>query len=189
MKKHCPVCKKEKDITLFRKRSKSKTGYDYICKVCHSEKQKERWHSKSNKEKTAISKQLYKKHRLKLATATLEEQISYWASKILSRHQCLTTKASKKSSERFKTRENLSKGFLVMKAKEALQIFPYLSFFNTRGDGNEMAYASLDRIDSNKPYSEENVRVIPLWLNSAKLNGEQSTLDSYIKEYHERFLK
>ena len=36
MKKVCPKCSEEKDLTLFRKQNTNKSGYANICKRCHS---------------------------------------------------------------------------------------------------------------------------------------------------------
>jgi hypothetical protein len=68
-------------------------------------------------------------------------------------------------------RKDISFDFLYNKCIESMKLFPYMTFKNIIEDGGRKAfYASVDRIDSSKIYSEDNIVVIPLWLNSAKLD-------------------
>lgn len=189
MNKFCPVCKISKAIDLFRKRSKSKTGYDYICKECHSKKQKNRWRLKSFEEKKSLNKKYYTSHRSKLKNLSLGKLINRWAQLILNRKYTCGNRTSSVSKNRFVSRQSISKKILISKAIKGLKLFPYMSFLNFRGDGNEMCYASLDRIDSNLPYSNNNIQIIPYWLNSAKLNGSIGKLHELIRDYYLRFIK
>lgn len=52
------------------------------------------------------------------------------------------------------------------------------------GGSNKGLNASLDRVDSSKDYSDiANLRVIPLWLNSAKLQMSDSELNNLMKHH------
>ena len=57
---------------------------------------------------------------------------------------------------------------LYKKAIKATDIFPYMTF--RIQDGPKAFLASIDRIDCSKGYTEKNVVVVPMWLNSAKLD-------------------
>lgn len=57
----------------------------------------------------------------------------------------------------------------------------------TRGKCARPNSASIDRIDSSKPYSDDNIQVIPLWLNMAKLNKSIDFLVPYLRDFSNRF--
>lgn len=69
---------------------------------------------------------------------------------------------------------------LIRLAKIAYEKFPYMQFaYKTK---LKLYTASVDRIDSNKPYTLDNIKVVPFWLNSAKLNGTFDELLGLIEQ-------
>jgi len=85
----------------------------------------------------------------------------------------IQTNTNRRTEGRFKERKGLDRKNLTNLCFVAKTIFPYITFNNNRKkDKTAHCWASLDRIDPNKPYTDDNVVVVPLWLNSAKLDSD-----------------
>ena len=69
MKFNCCKCKKEKDSSLFSKKTDSKRGFSYKCKDCHNTYVREIWYPK-NKEKQISSSSNWKKRNKAKVLAT-----------------------------------------------------------------------------------------------------------------------
>lgn len=84
-------------------------------------------------------------------------------------------------------RKHLTKDFLKEKALEGLKKFPYMKFVHiNKNKKNHSAHpfsASLDRINPNLGYQEDNIQVIPTWLNSAKLNCPVEILIPLLRDF------
>lgn len=87
-----------------------------------------------------------------------------------------------KKFKKFESRSTLSKEGLIIKCFEAFQKFPEINFCFSKND-NRSNMASLDKIDAHKPYSDDNVEVLPLWLNSAKLDSSKEELYKKIIDF------
>lgn len=90
-------------------------------------------------------------------------------------------------------RRHLSKSFLKEKAMEALEKFPYIRFLHKCpgvGQKNNSYHpfsASLDKIDPKLGYDEDNVQVIPMWLNEAKLNSSMEELIPLLRDFIDNY--
>ena len=80
------------------------------------------------------------------------------------------------SENRFKQRKDLDLENLKLLCYKARELFPYITFNNRRDGRNSQTWASIDRVDPTKPYSDDNIIVVPLWLNSAKLDSSYPEL-------------
>jgi hypothetical protein len=138
----------------YRKNNKEKRN-----KYCREFRQK---NLKKSREK---AREGYYKKKNRLNKLSNIESIPYWVTRIRSR---------------LKERQNLTKEHLVDLSKKGLNLYPYI-VFNSKG--KRAYFASLDRIDSNKGYIKKNVQVIPLWLNSAKLDLSEIELKKLMKGY------
>lgn len=148
----CRKCNEFKDLIFFSIHNGKRTN---VCKNCANLTKKNQREQKRSlfKESGDVN--------------DLQFFINWWASKT----------RGKGTLDKFRDRRNLSKDYLILLAEEGLRKFPYLDFANIT---NKIGYrASLDRIDPNKTYEEANVQVIPMWLNSAKIDLTE-------QEFHEK---
>lgn len=153
--KFCHKCKK---LVINNEMTKRGT----YCKKCHSNNEKERRSKMSSDEIKENSRKSYKKYRQKYAEITDEdEMIRLWVLKWRTAN----------GKTRHNGRKNISFDFLFLKCKQSLKVFPYMTFKNILEEGTKRAFfASVDRINPASEYSESNIVVVPLWLNSAKLD-------------------
>lgn len=138
------------------------------CKKCHSEEEKVRRSKKTKEELKSLSDTHYKTKLKKLSVLDeenpqdLEYAISRWC----------TVNINRNSEKRFKSRKDLNREQLKELCYKAKELFPYITFNNSRkGEYTSAFWASLDRVNPNKPYADDNIIVVPLWLNSAKLDS------------------
>ena len=173
----CFKCKEFKNKDFFQK---CKDGYKTICKKCHSESEINRLSKISREKKRETSVKEYNKIKEKRKKAALnelpiEESIKIWIDNVIKR---------KCSGGKFSSRKNLCRKNLMEKCLKAKELYPYIVFCYVEGLGLKRSMiASLDKIDSLKEYSDDNIQVIPLWLNSAKLDLNQDELDDLIISY------
>ena len=156
---YCSTCKEikqEHEMCFVKGKMRNK------CKSCHTRDNTINRAKKSDEHLKEVSKRTYRKRKERISSGfyTEDELIRIWCRKA-------RTKSGLKNS---RTRENLSVGVLYEKALIAKQMFPYITFNNSRLNNDHHNWASLDRIDSSKGYEDDNVIIVPLWLNSAKLN-------------------
>lgn len=152
-----------------------------ICKKCHCNNNKIWYKSLSKEDKSKRSKEYYKKRKEKIKNFTEDEKIIEWAKRFRNR-----SIIGLKRKDNFNSRKDLSIDLLVEKAKEGLNKFPYMTFLDSK---NKWATASVDRIDSSKEYSEDNIRVVPFWLNSAMLNLDDDKFHELITHYYINFIE
>lgn len=73
---------------------------------------------------------------------------------------------------------------VVALAIEAKKRFPYMVFRGVKFTDSKARYASIDRIDSSKDYSDiTNIQILPLWLNMAKADLSENELKVYMQHY------
>jgi hypothetical protein len=169
----CTICKQEKsknEMSIRDKNAKTDgTKYKNYCKKCASEITK-KWRSKKTPEELkGLNKRHYRKNKKRI-----QEDENYaircWV------HSC----KSRGNTSGFESRKDLCTEHLIELCHEALKKFPYLVFKQGK---EKWQTPSLDRIDSNLPYSNDNVRIIPLWLNSALLDMSDSKLHELMVDY------
>lgn len=166
----CSKCKKNKKLKeLCIVKGKARN----YCKVCHAKCERLRWNNLPFKEKQKRSKKYYKNRLAKEDKFSLDEHINNWCHKQINR----TTES------KFKDRKNLDKEVLKKLCYIAIKKFPYISFYNKRGYSKMALAASIDRINPNKGYTNNNIQILPLWLNSAKLDLTLKQLNKLIKQY------
>lgn len=167
--KICSTCKIEKELSEFGYDKRTKDNKRYQCKKCTRD-YNNNWIN-NNKEK--YKKTYYKNYSIHKDKARNDKDYSIkaWAMKWRSTRRKIKFMASRK---------NVSLDYLIELANKALLIFPYLQF--AFGNKNKAYTASVDRIDSKKPYSNDNIKIIPFWLNSAKLDLNEEEFKELIRK-------
>ena len=163
----CKVCG-ENQWNLLIKRGNDRRN---ICKRCHAYREHER-RTKAEianpnlvEERKQQSRDRYERKREQIKT-DLDARIRFWA------------KQNKNRSTH--NRKELSIEFVVEEAKKALEVFPYMKFLDR---DNLFDTASIDRIDSTKGYTDDNIRIVTYWLNSAKMNMSEEQLKERMQHY------
>lgn len=159
----CNRCQEEKTTEEMSVRSHAKKTYKKYCKKCASSITKE--YRKRNPRDTKKDYQVLK--------SKLQENTDYTI-----RYWCNSWKQRK--GDRFAGRKDIPLDTLVYMVKDAMVKFPYLSCCQNK---SLWQTPSVDRIDSSKPYSVDNIVVIPLWLNSAKLDMPIEKLHELMRDY------
>jgi hypothetical protein len=155
--KICQCCKREKDFICFHLDNSRKDGYHNVCKICRGEKDKKRRQTPSVKEKDRLSKINNKSKRL------------FYAAR---------GRALDKGLE-----FNISPEDIVIP-----DICPVLGIPIIRDAKSERVDGSptLDRIDSSKGYTKDNICVISNKANTIKSFGtiedHQKVID-YMKKF------
>jgi len=177
----CIRCQEEKEEELFAKMKRNKNGRASFCKRCAASSQQKKIKNydeiklKAFKEKSAKYKKVWhEKRQLSLINneVSIDDRIELWAVRRIS--------APNKS----KGRRLLDKELLIEKAKEFLKIFPYMVFINKRGGKTPILFAaSVDRVDNELDYTNENSIIVPFWLNLAKGMGTYEELLTCIKDF------
>lgn len=153
------------------------------CKECNRKKSKDHYQNlnkeEKEKKKTYFKKNYYRSKE-RLNSLSLDEQIIRWCKHSVSRSAYFDTKQKSLNSRKDLNIEELKK-----LCYEGLEKYPYMTFLNLKSEKNNILnWASLDRIDSSKDYSDiNNLQIIPLWLNSAKLNQSEEELQIKIIHY------
>lgn len=146
------------------------------------EKERREGFSESHKEDLRLRGNIdyYKrKEKRKSGDFSLDEIINHWCNRTL----------SKQGLKSNRTRCAVSKDLLKTLCHRSIEHFPYITFNNFTGVGGKWHWASIDRIDSTKGYTDDNIVVIPLWLNSAKLDTTFNNLLDLIKDLPEEYLR
>jgi hypothetical protein len=164
---NCSRCQEEKTQDEMSVRSRSKKTYKKYCKKCAALMTKE--YIKRNPRDTKKDYQVLK--------SKLQENTDYTI-----RYWCSSWKQRK--GDRFAGRKEIPLDTLVYMVKDAMVKFPYLSCCQNKPLWQT---PSVDRIDSSKPYSVDNIIVIPLWLNSAKLDMSLDKIHELMKDYIHSF--
>lgn len=148
-----------------------KKGYRNYCKKCATAKEKTRKQNFSEEKKKKLSK-IYYKTQLNKISEDLDYAIKTWCSRWKNGNKCGNKYQSSK--------KNVSQKKLIELSNTALKNFPYLKFSNNK---EKWETPSVDRIDSSREYSDDNIQIIPLWLNSAKLDMSENKLIELMKLY------
>jgi hypothetical protein len=177
----CVRCQEEKEEEFFIKMKRNKSGRANICKKCWAFSQQEKIKKydeiefKDFKEKAAKrSKFWYEKQQISLINNEIstDDRIKLWALRRIN--------APNKS----KGRRDLNKELLIKKAKDFLKIFPYMVFVCKKESQIPILFsASIDRLDNELDYTDENSIVVPFWLNLAKGMGTYEELLTCIKDF------
>lgn len=152
MDKTCIYCKKTKPINYF---VKYKLGFRNECKECKAIQERIRRQTRTKEQSQIINRKNYLRQKELLISRSQTELINFWCARQLKRKEF--------------DRSKISKDFLIDQCKLAKRRFKYLAFDLSRTTHRALL-ASIDRIDPTKGYTEDNIQVVPLWLNSAKLD-------------------
>ena len=149
-----------------------------ICKSCHAQKNKEWWNNLSTEEKRRRNKKNYISHK-KIIEKKSSEDIDFCIIQWILRWQQRSDK-----NNRFAGRKELVINDLVELAKHGLKVFPYMDFSIVNKHSKKAFWASVDKIDPSKDYSDiKNLQFVPLWLNSAKLDLMEQELNELMISY------
>ena len=162
----------EQEETLFCKQCSSfvpKNKFCFVkgkkrrnCKKCHAFEEKVRRLKFTENQKIEHQKKVmdcYYKQRKSFHSLKKDDP------KLI--HKWVNRNKSRKDLKSKKVRR-LDYTFLKSKLEESLKIFPYMIL--RKIDGPKAFLASIDRINPNLDYSEDNIAIVPLWFNSGKLD-------------------
>jgi hypothetical protein len=160
--KTCSCCKVEKPLVEFGKSGKAKgTGYKSVCKICLADKlrawrlanpdkarEQDRLFRDRNKEKISV------KNQKRYKNLTLDEKFD----------QLVKTAGKRKKVNCFITVEHLHD---VWQRQEGLCAYTKLPLSS---EAHQLNTVSLDRIDSDKDYTAENIQLVCVPINRMKLD-------------------
>jgi len=163
----CSRCQEEKTLEEMAVRNKKKGSYKTWCKKCATIETRQ-WRERHPERATKLGRFQYEKNKARKMSDN-DYAIRQWCSDW-----------KKRPGEKFEGRASIGLDFLVSLMKDGIKKFPYL---HCRPGRSLWETPSVDRIDASKPYSEDNIVVIPLWLNSAKLDMPLEKLHGLMREY------
>ena len=205
----CTKCNLEKDINFFSKNCKKSNGINSVCKKCHSEYRRK--HYLLNRDKVSKQVRNYEKlhpnfiksGRVIQSICRVCGGIAYITKKqqlhnvqVSCSQKCnsqlkrvtncqLYLYQVKKRAEKINKEFNLSVNFLedlLIKQNNSCAITNVpITIKNIKEKGALYDTASLDRKDSNKGYTEDNVQWVCLGINYMKLNRTDEELHNTIK--------
>lgn len=181
---YCRICEENKTWEEMTKNRTKPLGVNSECKACRRQMGRDYYKSLDVGVRSARDKSAYKRGREKYLQCDDEYLIiKHWVD-----HQC--RRRSEKRPQ-YAGRRQLDKKLLFMMCLESKMHFPYITFKNIREDAQDTGWkwASLDRIDSTQPYSNDNVCIVPMWLNSAKMNMKYEELFNLLQETNTQELK
>jgi len=168
----CSMCKLSKNESDFSKSKRFSRGYDYRCKKCNRKRALD--YHKANSEK--ITKK-WKEQRLNRSS----EEIKFESEKLRKNYRehyikLMVTRARERS--RLNNIEcDLDESDIILP-----ELCPLLQVPFVYGNGNNKWYTySLDRIDTTKGYTKDNVQVITYLANTMKNKASKSELITFAK--------
>jgi len=168
--KTCTCCNIEKSLVDFGKSGKANgVGYKSACKICLAEKlrmwrivnpekarERDRVYSSKNKDKIS------KKNKYRYTNLTLEQKFI----------QLINTASKRIKFKCFITAEHLHD---VWQRQKGLCVYTKLPLTS---EAHQLTTVSLDRVDSSKDYTVENIQLVCVPINRMKLDY---TEDQFIK--------
>lgn len=159
--KTCTCCSIEKSISEFHKSKTQKYGVNSRCKLC-ANAATVKWASE-NRDKRLANCRLYElKNKETIATRkknkresmTLDDRLKYLIKNAKDRKEYLVS-------------IDTDYLFSVYEKQNGLCVYTKLPLLAI---GNQLNTMSLDRIDSNKHYTEDNIQLVCVAINKMKLN-------------------
>lgn len=184
--KKCNSCKQEKPLELFYKRTQSLDGYDWTCKECKKAQDKKYYTSEKRREKYEKNKQYYLQKNREYRELHKERYREYglnWYNK---------TKASNAAKYLYKYAKSraLKKGLEFTITEEDViipEFCPMLGYKLIVGsNGNNKHSPSIDRIDSSKGYTPDNIQIVCRLYNSMKWDSTREELIHFCKSVLEK---
>ena len=159
--KTCTCCSVEKSVTEFHKSKTQKYGVNSKCKKC-ALAVTTKW-STENRDKRLLNCRIYEKKnkesiaartKAKRESMTLDDRLKHLIKNAKSRKEYLVS---------------IDAGYLlsVYEKQNGLCVYTKLPLLAI---GNQLNTMSLDRIDSNKDYTEDNVQLVCVAINRMKLD-------------------
>lgn len=165
--KICNTCKNKVSISLFTKNAKSKDGLQYACRDCDKKRQQKRRIEKKN-EMQEYSKQYRQKHN---------NNMEFRLQALLNSSKA---RARQKNREHTLTKKDL---FDLYPKNGCCPIFGFK--LNWNGSGFRETSPSIDRIDSTKGYTKDNIQIISWKANRIKGYASVEELEillAYLKQ-------
>ena len=147
----CSKCKQDLIETEFYKHPTAKSGYRYQCKSCHQQ------YGKDPQKRKVWSEHYYR------TLKTTRPELFLW----------------KQAKHRAKYDYNDIEFSIVVEDIVIPATCPYLGIQLTTQ--NTLSSPSLDRIDSNRGYTKDNIQVISWQANLMKSNASQETLLTFAR--------
>lgn len=166
MEKKCKICNEVKSLDLFVKNKLCKDGRTHRCKDCETTWKQQYY--ENNKDYITARNIAYRKNNTKWYSRTLEKRVRYII-------QLGIGRANKKQIE-----WNLSLEFLtgLWEKQEGKCVY---SGVPLSYEDNHPHTVSLDRIDSSKGYTEDNVQFVCTIVNYVKQRFDETTFLQFCK--------
>lgn len=184
--KLCNCCKIEKEFNLFYKRRASKDGYDSTCKQCKTIQTKKWYNSEKRMAEYAKNREKYlqkgKEYRENNKEKCKEAGLKWYRK----------TKVENAASYLYKYAKAraVKKGLEFTITKEDVKIPEFCPMLGYRlvvgGTGNNKHSPSIDRIDSNKGYTPDNIQIVSRLYNSMKWDSSREELIHFCKSVLEK---
>jgi hypothetical protein len=180
----CTKCKQEFSFSHFSRDTKRKSGYYPYCKLCtrqsYLEKQQERLAQKkvyAAKPEVAIARKSYKKEYYEAKREHIIKQRQEYYSDISNRNKLIFFKA-KERAKKEGIEFNLKLSDIVVP-----EYCPYLKIKLTHclGQGQLETNSSIDRIDSSKGYTADNIQIISRLANTMKNSATKEQLITFAR--------
>jgi hypothetical protein len=184
--KKCNYCKQEKPYEFFYKRKQSLDGYDWICKKCKNEKYKKYYNSEKRMAEYERNRDTYlqkgKEYREKNKEKCKESSLKWY-------RKTKVENAANYLYKYAKARAN-KKGLEFTITKEDVVIPEFCPILGCRlvigGVGNSKYSPSIDRIDSSKGYTPDNIQIVSRLYNSMKWDSTREELIHFCKSVLEK---
>lgn len=159
--KTCRVCGESKLLSEFGKDNSKTSGIKSSCKSCNNSNIKV-WREKNKEYRLSYDKQYYSDNKEKISVKnqkrytnlTLDEKFD----------QLVKTAGKRKNKNCFITVEHLRD---VWQRQEGLCAYTKLPLTS---EGHQLNTVSLDRVDSNKDYTVDNIQLVCVPINRMKLD-------------------
>lgn len=184
--KKCNSCKQVKPFEMFYKRKQSNDGYDFTCKECKTTQYKKYYNSEKRKEEYEKNRNKYlekgKEYRKNNREKCKESALKWYrktkvenAAKYL--YKYAKSRALKKGLEFTITETDIS----------IPEYCPILGYKIIVGKGNDNKFSpSIDRIDSSKGYTPDNIQIVCKLFNSMKWSSTREELIHFCKSVLEK---
>jgi hypothetical protein len=159
--KTCSCCKIEKSVSEFGKDNSKVSGVKSSCKSCNNSNIKV-WREKNKEYRLSYDKQYYANNKEKIKVKNQKRYTNLTLDQKFD--QLVKTAGERKNKKCFITVEHLHD---VWQRQEGLCVYTKLPLTS---EGHQLNTVSLDRVDSSKDYTVDNIQLVCVPINRMKLD-------------------
>lgn len=159
--KTCSCCKIEKSVSDFAKDNSKTSGVKSICKECNRTSVKN-WRVQNKEYRLSYDKQYYANNKEKISVKNQKRYTNLTLDDKFD--QLVKTAGKRKNKKCFITVEHLHD---VWQRQEGLCVYTKLPLTS---EGHQLNTVSLDRVDSSKDYTVDNIQLVCVPINRMKLD-------------------